>query len=72
MAGQTLSPALAAEVDRARRLAQEAGELLSPTPYAPPNLPSEVKAALLDWKASGDYDRAVAAIAGDDPDLATQ
>ncbi|MGH9136166.1 MAG: hypothetical protein ACRD0G_03850 [Acidimicrobiales bacterium] len=69
----TMSPELAVTVDRARRLAAEAGELRS-TPAGSPGspLPAEAKAALVDWKTSGDYDAAVAEVVAQDPDLATQ
>jgi len=67
-----MSPALEAAVERARRQAMDAGELLTPAPYVAPDLDPAVRAALLDWKASGDYERAVAAIAAEDPDLATE
>lgn len=36
------------------------------------DLSPAARAALADWVASGDYDRAVAEITADDPDLATQ
>jgi hypothetical protein len=74
MANQrTISPELAAAVARARVAAEEAGELRS-TPAGSPNagLSPEARAALADWRSSGDYDRAVAEIVADDPDLATQ
>ena len=74
MANQrTISPELAAVVERARVAAQEAGELRS-TPASLPDagLSPEASAALADWLSSGDYDRAVAEIVADDPDLATQ
>jgi hypothetical protein len=74
MANQrTISPELAAVVARARAAAEEAGELRS-TPFSFPDagLSPEARAAIADWLSSGDYDRAVAEIVADDPDLATQ
>ncbi|MGH9014881.1 MAG: hypothetical protein ACRDZ1_13230 [Acidimicrobiia bacterium] len=69
----TISPELATVVARARAAAEEAGELRS-TPAGSPASPlsPEARGALADWRASGDYDRAVAEIIADDPDLATQ
>ncbi len=69
----TISPALAAAVERARSAAAEAGELLSPGagPVDAPLSP-EVRAAFAEWRASGDYDRAVTEVVADDPDLATR
>jgi len=68
-----LSPELSEAVERARAAAEESGELLV-APYSPPAtpLPPEARAALADWVASGDYDRVVAELTADDPDLATQ
>lgn len=69
----TMSPELSEVVERARRAAREAGELLDP-PTEPPqsHLSPEVRAALADWKASGDFDRALAQVIADDPDLTDQ
>lgn len=69
----TISAELAAVVERARRAAGDAGELRS-SPAAPPSSPlsPEARAALAEWRTSGDYDRAVAEIVARDPDLATQ
>lgn len=69
----TMSPELSEVVERARRAAREAGELLDP-PTEPPrsHLSPEVRAALANWKASGDFDRALAEVIADDPDLADQ
>ncbi len=69
----TISAELAAVVERARRAAGDAGELRS-SPAASPSSPlsPEARAALAEWRTSGDYDRAVAEIVARDPDLATQ
>lgn len=68
-----LDPELQAVVERARVLARERGELRD-GPGAPPSdgLSPAVRAAVADWVDSGDYDRAVAEIVADDPDLQTQ
>lgn len=68
-----LDPELQAVVQRARDLAREHGELLD-GPGAPPSqgLSEAVRAAVADWADSGDYDRAVAELVADDPDLQTQ
>jgi hypothetical protein len=59
-------------VDRARKLARERGQLRDgPWTRTREPLPEEAKAALRDWVDSGDYDRAVAAVVADDPDLQT-
>lgn len=68
-----LDPELQAVVERAREMARERGELRD-APWTPPSdpLPAEAREALRDWVDSGDYDRAVAELLADDPDLATQ
>jgi len=68
-----LDPELQSVVDRARVLARERGELLD-GPGTPPSdgLSPAIRAAVADWLDSGDYDRAVAEIVADDPDLQTQ
>lgn len=68
----TISPELAAVVARARAAAEETGELRPASGVRALPLSDEVRAVLADWRASGDYDRAVAEIVADDPDLATQ
>ena len=69
----TMSPELSDVVERARRAAREAGELLEPPPEPPrSHLSPEVRAVLADWKASGDFDRALAEVVADDPELADQ
>jgi hypothetical protein len=68
-----LDPEFQAVVDRVRGLALQRGELLD-GPGTPPSegLSSAARAALADWVDSGDYDRAVAEIVADDPDIQTQ
>ncbi len=68
-----LDPELQARVERAREQASERGELLD-GPGTPPSdgLSPTARTVLADWVASGEYDRAVAEIVMDDPDLATQ
>jgi hypothetical protein len=70
---RTISPELAAVVARARLAAQAAGELRS-IPRGSPGagLASDARMTLADWLSSGDYDRAVAKIVADDPELASQ
>lgn len=67
-----LDPEFEAVVERARRMARENGDLRD-EPWAPSNdpLPDAARAALRDWVDSGDYDRAVAEIVANDPDLQT-
>lgn len=67
-----LEPEFEAVVERARQVARKNGELRD-EPWAPPSepLPDAAKAALRDWVDSGDYDRAVAEIVANDPDLQT-
>lgn len=68
-----MSPELRDAIERARRQARAAGELLEPPTQAPRSpLSAPVRAVLSDWKASGDFDRALAAVVADDPDLATK
>jgi len=68
-----MSPELRDAIDRARRQARVAGELLdSPTEAPRSPLSALARAALADWKASGDFERTVAVVAADDPDLATR
>jgi len=66
-------PELQAVVERARAQAREQGELLDGL-GAPPSegLSPAIRAAVADWVDSGDYDRAVAEIVADDPDLQTR
>lgn len=68
-----LDPELQAVVARARELARKSGELLD-GPGAPSSdgISPAVRAAVADWVDSGDYDRAVAELVADDPDLQTQ
>ena len=66
-------PELAAVVARARRRAQEAGEL---HPAGNPPFESVLDPAareiVVSWIRDGGYDRAVAEVVADEPDLATQ
>lgn len=69
----TVTPEFAAVVARARAAALEAGELRSgPVADRRPPLPEDVRAALAAWRNSGDYERVVAEITADDPDLQSQ
>lgn len=69
----SMSPELSEAIDRARRGAREASELIDPPtePFRSPLSP-EVQAALREWRDSGDFDRALAEVIADDPDLADQ
>jgi hypothetical protein len=62
-----MSPELREAVERARRGAREAAELLDPPtgPFRSP-LPREVRAALREWRDSGGFDRALAEVTADD------
>ena len=57
----TMSPELSEAVERARKGAREAGELLDPptAPFRSPLSP-EVQAVLRGWRDSGGVDRALA------------
>jgi hypothetical protein len=69
----TLDPEFQAVVERARQQARERGDLRDgPWTGVTKPLPAETKAALRAWVDSGAYDRAVAEIVADDPDLQTQ
>lgn len=67
-----MNPELSEAVDRARKGAREAGELLDP-PTEPfrSHLSPEVQAVLREWRDSGEFDRAIAEVVADDPDLQT-
>lgn len=69
----TMSPELSEAVERARKGARETGELLDPptAPFRSPLSP-EVQEVLRKWRDSGEFDRALAEVIADDPDLATQ
>ncbi len=68
-----LSPELQALVERLRAESREHGELPSgPPPAGLVLFPPEAAAILKDWVDSGDYDRAVAELVADDPDMRTQ
>ena len=65
----TFSTEFQATVDRAR----ESGELHdTPAGRCELELGDEVRAAIKDWLDSGDYDRIVAQIVANDPELATE
>lgn len=66
-------PELSAVVERARRRAQEAGELqlVGAPPFESPLDPA-AREIVVSWIRDGGYDRAVAEVVADDPDLATQ
>lgn len=73
MADTALDPELRRTVERARALARERGELLEgPSGIAGADLPDEAKKTLAEWVSSGDYDRTIAELTADDPDIATQ
>ena len=68
-----LAPELQPIVERARALARERGELLDAPSIKPlTDLSDDARIALGEWVSSGDYDRAVAEIIDDDPELAIQ
>lgn len=68
-----LDPELQSVVERARQQARVRGELRdAPWNSTSDTLSPAARAVLADWVASGDYDRAVAEIVADDPNLATQ
>lgn len=69
---EKLDPKLHSAVERARSQARDRGELLDGPADLPSALSPAASAALADWVSDGDYDRAVAEIIADDPDLATQ
>ncbi|MCU1498208.1 MAG: hypothetical protein JWM47_2161 [Acidimicrobiales bacterium] len=68
-----LDPELRRTIERGRAQAEADGEILTgPSGMPPNNLSPEARAIVKDWVASGDYDRVVAEITANDPDLATQ
>lgn len=68
----TFDPEFQAVVDRARKLARDRGEILDgPGPPPSEGISPAIRAAIADWVDSGDYDRAVAELVADDPDLQT-
>jgi hypothetical protein len=74
MAGKLrLDPELAAVVEHARRRAEEMGELpRGPFPPLESRISLEAADVLLEWLRDGSYDMAVARIAEEDPDLASE
>lgn len=70
---QRLDPKLATVVERSRARAAARGELTPPSIGPIESVfTDEARAIVADWKRDGGYDRALAEIAGDDPDLAVQ
>lgn len=68
-----LDPELAAVVERARRRAEEMGELPhKPFPPFESKIPPELAEVILELLRDGTYAEAVARIAADDPELADQ
>lgn len=66
-------PELNAAIDRARELAEAAGELRgSPLSANPASLPAEAAEIVASWVREGGYSRAAADVAAADPDLADQ
>jgi hypothetical protein len=68
-----LDPELRELVARARRRAEEAGELRPPS-HGPirSSISPEAQAVIMEWLRDGGYAEAVARIAAEDPDLADQ
>lgn len=68
-----LDPELRRLVERARRAAEEAGELRPPGrgPIRS-SISPEAQAVIMEWLRDGGYAEAVARIAAEDPDLADQ
>lgn len=68
-----LDPELRRLVERARRAAEEAGELRPPGrgPIRS-SISAEAQAVIMEWLRDGGYAEAVARIAAEDPDLADQ
>jgi hypothetical protein len=68
-----MSPELSEAVERARKGAREAGELLDP-PTEPffSHLSAEVQAVVRAWRHSGDFDQVLAEVIADDPDFARE
>jgi hypothetical protein len=68
-----LDPELAAVVERARRRAEEMGEVpRGPFPRFESKIPPEVAEVILEMLRDGTYAEAVARVAADDPELADQ
>lgn len=68
-----LDPELTAVVERARRRAEEMGELpRGPFPPFESKIPPRAVEVMLAWLRDGGYDEAIAQIATEDPDLANQ
>jgi hypothetical protein len=68
-----LDPELTAVVKRARRHAEDAGDLKrGPFPPFTSNIPPVAADALVEWLRDGGYEAAVARVTREDPDLANQ
>lgn len=68
-----LDPELRELIKRARRAAEEAGELRPPGRGPVPSAISpEAQAVIMEWLRDGGYAEAVARIAAEDPDMADQ
>jgi len=68
----TMSPELSELVERARKGAREAGELLDrPTEPFHSHLAPEVQAVFREWRDSGEFHRVIAEVIADDPELQT-
>ncbi|MGH9055509.1 MAG: hypothetical protein ACRDYY_06535 [Acidimicrobiales bacterium] len=66
-----LDPELAAVVEHARRRARETGELpRGPVSPFQSSIPPEARTVIAAWLRDGGYEKAVARIAAEDPDLA--
>lgn len=73
MTHPTMSPALAAAVERAQAEARAAGELL-PEPAGPVESPFDAaeREVIAAWHSSGEYERIVVDIVAGDPEIASQ
>ena len=67
-----LDPDFAAVVERARRRAVEMGEIPAQAGGFDPTIPPEARAIISEWLRGGGYDAAIARIAAEDPDLASE
>lgn len=68
-----MTPVLAATVERARQAARASGELqLEPAGSVQSPFDPDERELIAAWHSSGDYERVVADIVTDDPEIATQ